>query len=519
MTAHSHVMQKGFIICVDDQPEVVGSLLTQLEHAVGKACEIEVAESAAEALAVIDELLEKGEQIDIVITDEIMPGMQGSKFLEIVHKRDRNIMTVILTGHAGFDDVVYAVNHAGLERCIKKPWDYNELKDTVEELVQKAKIKRLNDRLSQDLLAEKNKAEAIVHSIADGIIVFDGNDRITLVNRACIDILGCQEDDLVGKRILDVLELRDLIMLLIEASHRTNEVVSDEIVIRREDDPSVERSIIATARTLRDKDDFPMGVVTILRDVTQEKEVNRLKANFLSTVSHELRTPISSILSTFELLLQETLGDLNADQRDFISLSRKQGEELSELIDNLIDVTGLEANQIDLNPSFFDIGLAAQEVAEIVQETALAKGLQFKTIIAPDLPKILADKPKIIRMLRNVLLNAIKFTESGAVSLSMAHEENSLLISVADSGIGIAEEHFERIFEKFYQVDNTSTREFGGSGLGLAICKAIVKAHHGRIWVESALHEGATFHIQLPCVPISPKALAQNEATDRYVTG
>ncbi|PIE36469.1 two-component system response regulator, partial [candidate division KSB3 bacterium] len=102
-------MPKGFIICVDDQPEIVGSLMTQLEHAVGHACEIEVAESAAEALEVLEELEAQGEQVDIVITDEIMPGMQGSQFLEIVHKKNPNIMTVILTGQAGFDDVVYAV--------------------------------------------------------------------------------------------------------------------------------------------------------------------------------------------------------------------------------------------------------------------------------------------------------------------------------------------------------------------------------------------------------------------------
>jgi len=501
-------MPKGYIICVDDQPEVVGSLLTQLEHAVGEACEIEVAESAAEALEVIDDLLAQGEQIDIVITDEIMPGMQGSHFLEIVHKRDRNIMTVILTGQAGFDDVVYAVNHAGLEKCLKKPWDYDELKETVETLIQKAKIKRLNDRLSEELLAEKNKAEAIVHSITDGIIVFDGNDRISLVNKACTDILGCREDDIIGKRILDVLELRDLILLLVEASHRTNEVVSDEIILRREENPSEERNIIAIARTLRDKDDYPMGVVTILRDVTQEKEVSRLKANFLSTVSHELRTPISSILSTFELLLQETLGELNADQRDFITMSWKQSEVLSELIDNLIDVTGLEANQIDLNPSFFDMAYAAQEVAEIAREAALAKGLEFTITIAPALPQIWADRPKIIRVLKNLLLNAIKFTEVGSVSLTVTHQDDAILMSVADSGIGIAEEHFERIFEKFYQVDNTSTREFGGSGLGLSICKAIVKAHQGRIWVESALHQGATFHISLPCAQGTPKESA-----------
>lgn len=491
-------MSKGFIICVDDQPEVVGSLMTQLENAIGQSCEIEVAESASEALEVLDELLAQGEQIDIVITDEIMPGMPGSKFLEIVHQRDPGIMTVMLTGQAGFDDVVYAVNHAELDKCIKKPWDYEELKSTVLELLKKASIKRHNVRLSQELITEKNKAEAIVHSITDGIIVFDGNDRISLVNKACTEILGRTEKELVGRRIMEVLELKELIMLLVEASHHSDEVVSDEITLTQPEDPEREMDIIAIAKTLRGRDSQPLGVVTVLRDVTREKEVSRMKANFLSTISHELRTPLTSILSTYELLLQNSLGELNDDQREFITLSKEQGAFLSELLENLLDLTTLEANRLELTRMPFDLEQLAKDVLADIRESATAKGLRISVDIAPNLPKIVADEHKIARVLKNLLSNAVKFTEQGDVGLTIQRADSGVQLSIRDSGIGIAEEYFDKIFEKFFQVDSTPTREFKGSGVGLAICRAIVLAHRGRIWVESILDQGTTFHVTLP---------------------
>jgi len=492
-------MTKGFIICVDDQLEVVGSLMTQLENAVGNACEIEVAESAEEALEVLKDLENQGERVDIVITDEIMPGMQGSKFLEIVHQLNPNIMTVMLTGQAGFDDVVYAVNHAELDKCIKKPWDYQELKETVLDLIEKAHIKRLNEHLSQELIAEKNKAEAIVYSITDGILVIDREDRISLVNTACTQILGYAEKDLLGKRILEVIELKELIMLFVEASQRSGEVISDEIILHSPTDE--ERHIIAIARTLRDKDNHPMGVVTVLRDVTREKEINRMKANFLSTVSHELRTPLTSILSTYELLLQDSLGELSEEQREFISLSKEQGEFLSELIENLIDLTILEANRLELVTTTVDINALVVETVGPIKDSAMAKGLQFTIDIEPTLPHIIVDQQKIARLFKNLLSNAIKFTEQGAIRLTIGRMDDGIHIAVADSGIGIAKEHYEKIFEKFFQVDSTSTREFSGSGLGLAICQMIVRAHHGRIWLESVLHQGTTFHVFLPQTP------------------
>ncbi len=519
-------MRKGFIICVDDQPEIVDVLMMQLESAVGHTCEIEIAESADEALKVFFDLEERGEVIELVITDEVMPGLQGSKFLEIVHKDDPDIMTMMLTGQAGLDDVVYAVNNAGLAKCLKKPWEFEDLKLTVLELVERTRLNRRNKRLGQEFVAEKNKAEAIVHSITDGIFVIDSTDKISLVNEACVNILGRSEQELLGTRILDVLESRELISLLVKASQRSGEVVSDEFILKKAGDANSSRYIVAVARTLRDRKGHLLGVVTVLRDITREKEISAMKANFLSTVSHEFRTPLTSILTTFELLLQNSLGELTEEQREFIKTSKEQGEFLSELINNLIDLSSLESNQMELTPELLNIENVAVEASVSAKESAQAKGLKFSLDVEPNLPSILADKKKIERMLKILLSNAVKFTKQGEIRLKIQRfsewkelsvtkqgkvkskvqpPEEGVQFSVIDTGIGIGHDNFEKIFEKFFQVDNSSTREFGGSGLGLPICKAIVQSHKGYIWVESELNKGTTFHVVLPLTSDSGK--------------
>jgi PAS domain S-box-containing protein len=491
--------QKGFIICVDDQPEIVDVLLMQLENAVGHTCEIEIAESAEEALEVLVELDKKGGVIELVISDEIMPGLQGSKFLEIVRQQDPDIMTMLLTGQAGLDDVVYAVNHAGLAKCLKKPWEYEDLKRMVGELIEKARMNRRNKRLAQEVVAEKNKAEAIVHSMTDGILVTDSENRIILVNEACVKILGRAETELWDTRIVDVAELKELMRLLAEASQRSGDAVSQELVLNPSTGSRTTRYIVAVAQTLRDKQGQPFGVVTVLRDVTKEKEISAMKANFLSTISHELRTPLTSILSTFELLLQNSLGDLNKDQREFISLSKEQSEFLLEMIENLLDLSALESQQIGLVKEPIELQAIAVETSASAQKIAEAKGLGLYLDVEPNLPKIMGDKRKIERMLNMLLSNAMKFTKQGEIRVKIRrHPEAGVHISVSDTGIGIAPDYFEKIFDKFFQIDNSSTREFGGFGVGLAICKAIVQAHQGRIWVESELHKGTTFHVVLP---------------------
>ncbi len=223
-------------------------------------------------------------------------------------------------------------------------------------------------------------------------------DKISLVNQACLDLLSRTEKELLGKRLLDVLDSGELAFLFVEASQRADEVISEEFVLKRAGKTAFlptsggekplqreeEVTVVAIARTLRDKYQHQIGVVTVLRDVTREKEINRVKANFLATISHELRTPLTSILSTYELLLQDSLGELTQEQREFITLSRQQGEYLSELIDNLIVLNKLEANQIDeITVVPLDITKIAVDASNSGKMSALAKGLRFHLDIEP----------------------------------------------------------------------------------------------------------------------------------------
>lgn len=502
--------KQGYILCVDDQPEVVDVLLMQLEAAVGDECQIEVAESASEALRVLRDIEADDDIVELVITDEIMPGLKGSRFLELIHEHDPDIMTMLLTGQAGLDDVIYAVNNGHLAKCLKKPWDTDELISTVRELLARTRLNRRNKQLDQQVAEEKNKAEAIVHSMTDGILVVDSAERVSLMNTACVDILGVPEQTLLGKRLLDVLHIKELILLHMAASRQVDHMVSDEIELPNPRDEHATLHIAAVAKTLRDKSGAPLGVVTVLRDITREQEVNAMKANFLATMSHELRTPLTSIISTFELLSQEALGPITQEQREFIATSQEQGKVLSEVIENLIDLSTLESGKLDLSLETVETPRVLREALNAFQDALQAKNLDWSLDIADDVPAIEADQPKLLRLFKLVLSNAVKFTEAGTIALAIAPappeadingnlpEPGRVQVSIADTGIGMSSSQCSRAFEKFYQADNSITREFRGSGMGLAVCHAIVEAHHGTIWIESELHQGTTVYCHLP---------------------
>ena len=152
-------MEKGFIICVDDQPAILDSLMTQLETSVGEQCEIETAESGDEALELVDDLRQTGELVEMIITDEVMPGMKGSQLLEIIHKRSPDIIKVMLTGQAGLDSVAYAINNAGLDKYITKPWQYEDLHLTVRNLLDKSRLSRKNMVLTREIQEQYSKLQ------------------------------------------------------------------------------------------------------------------------------------------------------------------------------------------------------------------------------------------------------------------------------------------------------------------------------------------------------------------------
>jgi len=247
--------------------------------------------------------------------------------------------------------------------------------------------------------------------------------------------------------------------------------------------------------------------------VERMQEVDRLKSNFLATVSHELRTPLTSVIGYSEMLLEGLAGPLSPEQRDYVQIIMEKGDHLLTLITGLLDVSRMDTGTPTLSLEPIALPELCASILSALAPLARRKRVELRAEPAPEAPRAHADREKLRQVLFNLLSNAIKFTpEGGRVLLSidsgtLAREDDlgstapvgdGVRIRVADSGIGIAPEQQVRIFEPFFQVDSSSTREYGGTGLGLTLVKSYVEAHGGRVWVESELGRGSVFTVTLP---------------------
>ena len=238
------------------------------------------------------------------------------------------------------------------------------------------------------------------------------------------------------------------------------------------------------------------------------KELDRLKSNFLATMSHELRTPLTSVIGYSELMLEGLGGPLTAEQREYLGIIMEKGENLLQLITSILDISKIEAGRVRLVVSEVDAGQVMRDAVATVLPLARKKGLKV-TCEPPRIPKIQADRDKVRQCLVNLCSNAVKFTPAGGQITVTAEPEaiGRVAIHVTDSGIGIGEEHLDRVFDVFYQVDGSSPREYGGAGLGLAIVKSFVEAHGGAVRVRSSQGQGSIFTIVLPLAPPAAPAL------------
>ncbi|MGC4123012.1 MAG: HAMP domain-containing sensor histidine kinase [Myxococcales bacterium] len=241
------------------------------------------------------------------------------------------------------------------------------------------------------------------------------------------------------------------------------------------------------------------------------RELDRLKSNFLATVSHELRTPLTSIIGYSEMLVQGMAGPINSEQDEYIRTILEKGESLLHLISSILDLTQIEAGRMRLAFAPTDLGDLCKQAVTAVAPQAQKKGLHLESAVPPKLERASVDRDKLRQCLVNLLANSVKFTpEGGKVTLAVVPEapagvfpagKRGFLLVVQDSGIGIPPEERERIFESFYQVDQSSTRQYGGAGLGLAIVKSFVEAHGGRVKVDSEVGKYSRFTLALPYAP------------------
>jgi signal transduction histidine kinase len=319
-----------------------------------------------------------------------------------------------------------------------------------------------------------------------------------MMNPVAVRIFGVEDAPSLGKPLADTVGHRELMGVMREALAAPGKPVIREIrVPMTREHPEMIYQALAT--TVPGAAGEARGVVTVLRDITSQKQLEQMKSNFLSVVSHELKTPLHSIKGFVDIILMGKTGKINDLQRDFLATVREQTDQLQNLISELLEFSRLESGQIRLRieeVSFADI---AARVAEKLSPQAQEAQIALESTIPADFATVEADATRMEQVLTNLVDNAIKFTPAGG--RIVIHGEDlgdRVLISVADTGIGIPPAEREKVFERFYQVDSGATRPYRGTGLGLSICKHIVEHHRGRIWVEGAEPQGSVFKFVLP---------------------
>lgn len=251
-------------------------------------------------------------------------------------------------------------------------------------------------------------------------------------------------------------------------------------------------------RYVKDRNKSFLGSIGIIRDITEKKQVDKLKDDFISTVSHEIRTPISITKEGIELVLDNVLGEVNKDQQRVLSIARENIIRLTRIVNELLDISKIEAGNVKLNLSSVDLVELVRNVCSSFELQARSKDLSLKLELPSKKIRVMLDADKIIQVFTNLIANAIKFTNKGYIKISVVRKNHHVECCVADTGVGIAKQHLSKVFNKFQQFHRTAGGGDGGTGLGLSIAKNIVELHKGKIWVESVENKGTKFTFALP---------------------
>lgn len=389
--------------------------------------------------------------------------------------------------------------------------------DDVEHLeVFATQVAELFRRLSARLLDQRRRMELMVESMADGVIMTDHSGEVFLINPAAKAMLGIDAGAAAPEPNAKYLKEKlgfypfDLV--------RTSRPTADGPL--REELKVGERFLHSIVSPVLDGSGAAVGVVVVLRDITERKALERRKEEFVSIVSHELRTPLTSITGALDLVLAQYGAGLTDKQQRYLDLARDSCTRLNGIVDDLLDVAKVERGKLSLRMGAVDLGTLARDACERFRAAAEQKRIDLVVRSEHDV-RILADADRLTQVFNNLLSNALKFTpDGGRVEIDVFGPEVSREVvgfSIWNNGISIDEEHRERVFDKFEQIQDSATRKVGGTGLGLAISRGIVEGHGGRIWVEGVPgEEGTRFVVTLPHMP--PESAVADSAVPMVIT-
>jgi len=452
----------------------------------------------------LDEIQNHLGKMDVILLDLMMPGMSGMEVLDQVRTIDPNLLVIVITGYATVESAVEAMKKGAYD-FIPKPFTPDQLRIVVRRAIEKRTLqkeaeflRREREKSLLDIATEKSKIKTIINCMGDGVLVCDRDGRIVLTNPAASRMFKVSETSLLGNSLLEC-NLHPELFKTIDESLKTKDInytsVSQELSLGE----SGEIFLRAHTAPVRNDIGETIGSVTVLQDISHLKELDKMKSDFIAMVAHELRAPIASVEQQLTVILNKMAGEVTEKQEQLLSRAKERTKGLLTLIKDLLDISKIEAGKMVQYKEPLNLRELIQRVIDLMRAEAEAKKIDLQFLTPSANPIIHADRNSMEGIFTNLISNAIKYTpEGGKVWVILAEEGGFAKTTVSDTGIGIKKEDLPRIFDKFYRVKTTETRQIIGTGLGLSIVKSIVDAHLGSISVESEVGKGTTFAVLLP---------------------
>ena len=364
--------------------------------------------------------------------------------------------------------------------------------------------------LAKELSQVSNQSDIVINAIADGVMAVDGQGIVQLINPAAAAIIGWGKQDALRLDYRSVLQLfnhknESVTETQDPVQHclRTNEKVeTDELQLATTSGKKIMASLLVSPIG-----QIGSGAIIVFRDITAQRAEERQQAEFISTASHEMRTPVAAIEGYIGLAMNPQTATIDEKAKLYLAKAHESAQHLGRLFQDLLDISKAEDGRLDNKPRVIDLVAYVRDITLSFNHMAVTKGLIL--LYKPDMSNsvdqklspaffVHADADHLREVTANLIENAIKYTKTGDVTVNVVGDDAHVEIAITDTGIGIPQEDIGHLFQKFYRVDNTDTREIGGTGLGLYLCRRLVETMGGRIWVTSEYGKGSTFHIEMP---------------------
>ena len=364
--------------------------------------------------------------------------------------------------------------------------NFNLMADRVQEQI---------DKISE----EHRRSETILTNMGEGVLLVNGVSEITYANPTATSMLEFP-DDYIGKALIEINRIPEL-QALLKKAEQTETIAFAEIQLGNLREPEAEITVVPVSAG--------QEYIIVIHDVTRERQLERIRADFVSNVSHELRTPLTTIRGYAETLLGEDSIRTKTGEQFLVKILNHSAR-LSRLVSDLLELSRLELGEVELKCSPCHFNIFYEPILDVFEPLLEESGLVLKWEIPEEFPKVNVDQQLFMQIFVNLIDNAIKYTPDGGTITVSARTDTSnvsevpditseeIIVHVKDTGIGIPMESQSRVFERFYRVDKGRAQEMGGTGLGLAIVKHIVLRHNGRIWLDSVLGQGSVFHFAVP---------------------